>query len=151
MSNLDKAVVRSVRWLDALPERLRGNFLERLKDPHIYSLRSEIALNDLYVERLLGELGLYGSAEAIPPVEEEAWAKLRAALELRTKMVAQEVRTLEVLAQHGARQAERAEALSAIVVEVLRQRVLPLPEGKRILTEVADELGQRVRELQGGQ
>jgi hypothetical protein len=126
-----------------------------LKDPNIYSLRSEIALNDLYLERLLAELKFYTGEAAPPPVEErltynepQLWGRIQDAIELRTRLVGQEVKTLELLANHSGRQAERARALTSVVIEVLRNRMAGSPEGRRQLVEVADELETKVRELQ---
>ena len=153
--------VQQTRWTNVLPEKYRDQFLERLKDPSIYSLRSEIALNDLYISRLLKELGL---APPEPGVEgphltpdgdqrltyneQAAWGHVMEALKLRKDLVAQEVKTLELLAQHGGRQAERAQALIAIVTEVLRRKMATTPEGRAQLVEIADELESEIRRLQ---
>jgi excinuclease UvrABC helicase subunit UvrB len=80
--------------------------------------------------------------------EEQVWGRLMEALELRMKMVGQEVKTMEAMAQHSGRQWERAQALNSVVIEVLRAHLAGTDEGKRTLIQIADELEQRVREMQ---
>jgi hypothetical protein len=141
---------------------MREEFLERLRDPSIYSLRSEIALIDLNIGRLLEELRLYGEEapagsdsveEVLAPsriTKSEAglFAQLQEAVELRMKLVAAEVKTLEVLGTATGRQNERTNAMIAIVVEVLRGKLSGSPAGRATLMEVAEELEQRLRQLQ---
>ena len=138
---------------------MRAQFLERLKDPNIYSLRNDIALMDLYIGRVLGELAHYvPGAEPLPPTpvetsrltftEAQVWERVHDALELRVKMIAQEVKTMELMATHSGRQVERAQALNAVVIEVLRTHLAGTTEGRAQLVAIADELEQKVRQLQ---
>lgn len=153
-------VIRKQRWANIIPEHMREEFLERLRDPSIYSLRSEIALIDMNIGRLLEELKLYAPGAAEDTIEEmlsdrritktEAglWGALQGAVELRQKLVAAEVKTLEVLGTATGKQNERTQAMVQIVVEVLRGKLSGSPAGRATLMEVAEELEARLRVLQ---
>ena len=147
------------RWVKALPEHMREEFLERLRDPSIYSLRSEIALVDMNITKLLSELRFYtAGAEhtvegALDPSrvtksEGGLWAQLQEAIELRMKLVAAEVKTLEVLGTATGRQNERTQAMITVVVEVLRGKLSGSPAGRATLMEIAEELENRLRQIQ---
>lgn len=155
-------VIRQNRWANILPERMREEFLERLRDPHIYSLRSEIALIDMNITALLTELKYYepDAPEDMYTAEEMLksgrltksadglWSRLQEAIELRQKLVAAEVKTLEVLGTATGRQAERTNALITTVIEVLRSKLAGSPAGRATLVEIADELAERLRQIQ---
>ena len=163
-------VMDQTRWRAVLPERIRQQFMERLKDPYLYSLRNEIAMIEVYTDRLLSELRYYQPQEdgADAPVtivetdgrtdpsrltfaEEQVWGRYQEAVELKAKLVAQEVKTLELLQAHSGRQMERAQGINAVVIETLRNKLADTPEGRRLLVELADELEVKVRQLQDGE
>lgn len=155
-------IIRQHRWASTLPERMREEFLNRLMDPHIYSLRSEIALIDMNIGALLGELKHYepDAPDDMFTAEEMLksgritksaaglWASLQEAIELRQKLVAAEMKTLEVLGTATGRQAERTQAMVQVVIEVLRGKLAGSPAGRATLVEIADELQERLRQLQ---
>ena len=136
--------------------------MDRLKDPNLYSLRNEVAMLDVFMDRVLGELAYYdNSAVAGSPApgdpsrltfdESQVWGRYQEAAELKAKLIAQEVKTLELLATHSGRQTERAQAINAIVIETLRSKLASTPEGRQTLVEIADELEHKVRQLQDGE